>query len=486
MTAARFHLSREQLFDASGNPLAGGRLYFYVTGTTTELATYSNAGLTSANSHPVVADSAGRVGDIFLQDQVYRVQLRDAADTLIWDTDNVYKDVTFVRAPALPAAAFPNMLVHNTADGKRYRRNAASTAWIDEGPIDSVGNTAGVTDVVAGTSAGLFATPDSVAGLWERGTDIALTGAGPNTLALPATGGGYFEVSGTTAVAGINSQRSGLEVELRFQGAVQLTHSSSFALIGGANITTEAGDLARFRNVSAVGTSGTDWRMVGYTRTTGEALLRSSIATKTSSYAVVDADRGGVIRFAGLTGNVTLSLPAASGRAGFLLWVVHEDTIEATAYAVTVDPASTETVDGVQTKAGYGGTRICLHCDGSVWRTISGNWVYNSGLQTIVVSGEGSTLTLAHGLGRRPLTYQTFLRCQTAQHNYSIGDIVPVPVTYTYGTAGGSIMGASIVADATNLNVRYGDGGFVIPIKTTGAVGAITVGNWRYIIVAID
>jgi hypothetical protein len=345
-----------------------------------------------------------------------------------------------------------------------------------------------VSDVVTGTSAGLFATPDSIAGLWERGTDISSTGTGPNTLALPATGGGYFEVSGTTAVAGINSQRSGLEVELRFQSALQLTNSASFALLGNGNITTEAGDIARFRNVSAVGTSGTDWRMLSYQRTTGEALVRAQLSSKTASYPVTDADRGGTIRFSGLSANVTLTLPSATGRAGFTLLLVHDDTIEATAYSVSVAAAAGQTIDGVASKAGFGGTRVFLLCDGSAWRTVSGNWIYNSGLQTITTTGEGSTLTLAHGLGRRPYQIQTYLRCTVAggQHGYSQNDTVAVPPIYTYGTGATSMLGASIVPDATNLVVRYGDGGFVVPIKSSGQAGTITASSWRFIVMAID
>ena len=276
MTAARFHLSREQIFDNAGKPAAGAKLFFYTTGTLTLLNTYSNAALSTLNNNPVVADSNGRFGDIFLQDQTYRVMLKDTTEaTTFFDTDPVYKDVTFIRSAGLPAVSFPNMLVHNTSDGKKYRRNSTGSGWIDEGPIDSVGNTAGVSDVVAGTSTSLFTTPDAVAGLWERGTDIASA----TTLTIPVAGGGYFEVTGTTTIAGINSQRSGLEVTLRFAGVLTLTNSGTFALIGGANITTAAGDIAVFRNVSTVATSGTSWRMVAFERASGSPLNINDVFT---------------------------------------------------------------------------------------------------------------------------------------------------------------------------------------------------------------
>ncbi len=469
MTAARFHLSREQVFDAAGNPLVGGRLYFYVTGTTTTLATYSNPALTTSNTQPVVADSAGRFGDIYLLDQAYRVQLRDASDILIWDTDGVYKDVTSIRAASLPAAAFPGMLVYNTSDAKRYRRNSTNTAWIEEGPIDGVGNTATAADVVAGTSATLFATPDAIAALWERQPDI------PSAATLVLSAGGYYEVTGVTGISGINSARSGLEIQLRFQGSLTLTHSGSFALIGGANIVTEAGDVATFRNVSAVGTSGSTWRMTDYQRATGEPLLRIADAPKSANYTVTDADRGAVIRFSGLSADVTLSLPAAAGRAGFLVYMVNVDTNDTVGYGVTVDPNASETIDGFSTRKGYTGTRVTLVCDGSGWRTVQGSWIYFSGDQTI---SNGGPLTLPHGLGVRPRTMWSELKCAVTDANYSVGDVFSYPNQIFDGA---SPMGFSATNDATNINVRFAANTSWRHLnKSNGAAAVLAVAtNWR-------
>jgi hypothetical protein len=467
VTAARFHLSREQVFDAAGNPLSGGRLYFYVTGTTTTLATYSNPALTTANAQPVVADSAGRFGDIYLLDQAYRVQLRDALDVLIWDTDGVYKDVTSIRAASLPAAAFPGMLVFNTSDSKRYRRNSTNTAWIEEGPIDGVGNTATAADVVAGTSATLFATPDAIGALWERQPDIASTA----TLVLSA--GGYYEVTGTAGISGINSARSGLEVQLRFQNALTLTHSGSFALIGGVNIVTEPGDVATFRNVSAVATSGSTWRMTDYQRATGEPLLRTVDAPKTGNYTVTDADRGALIRFSGLSADATLGLPAASGRAGFIVYMVNNDANDTVGYGVIVDPNAGETLDGFATRKGYTGTRVTLLCDGTGWRTVSGYYRYFSGDQTPAASG---LLPLAHGLGVRPRRVFSELKCNSVEAGYAVGDIIPVQL---YDNNAASTGGVGVYIDATNVNVRWYGSLAAVVHKTTGAATAITNANWR-------
>lgn len=85
----RFPLPRQDCFDANGNPRAGAKLYFYTTGTSAPLNTYSNSGLTIANANPVVADSAGLFGEIFLTAAVYKVVLKTSADVTVWTADPV-------------------------------------------------------------------------------------------------------------------------------------------------------------------------------------------------------------------------------------------------------------------------------------------------------------------------------------------------------------------------------------------------------------
>jgi len=50
-----------QFFDNNGDPLSGGLLYSYASGTTTPLATYTSSTGLTANTNPIVLDSAGRV-----------------------------------------------------------------------------------------------------------------------------------------------------------------------------------------------------------------------------------------------------------------------------------------------------------------------------------------------------------------------------------------------------------------------------------------
>jgi len=90
-TGARFQTPNEQFANSSVTaPLAGGKLNFYITGTSTRADTYSDSTLVTPNANPVVLDSAGRAGAIFLDPTItYKVVLTDSNDVQIWTADPV-------------------------------------------------------------------------------------------------------------------------------------------------------------------------------------------------------------------------------------------------------------------------------------------------------------------------------------------------------------------------------------------------------------
>lgn len=73
----------------SSELLVGAKLYWYASGTTTPLATYSDQGLTTPNANPVVADSAGRFSTIWLQAADYKLVLKTAADVTLVTRDPI-------------------------------------------------------------------------------------------------------------------------------------------------------------------------------------------------------------------------------------------------------------------------------------------------------------------------------------------------------------------------------------------------------------
>lgn len=73
--------------DADGAPLAGGKVYTYLAGTTTPQAAYTDSTLTVPLANPVILDSAGRA-TIWLSG-FYKIVVTDASDVLISTTDNI-------------------------------------------------------------------------------------------------------------------------------------------------------------------------------------------------------------------------------------------------------------------------------------------------------------------------------------------------------------------------------------------------------------
>lgn len=81
-----------QLFDNNGVPLAGGKLYTYVAGTTTPLTTYTSSTGNTPHTNPIVLDAAGRVpgGEIWLDyTKLYKFIVKTSADVLISTYDNI-------------------------------------------------------------------------------------------------------------------------------------------------------------------------------------------------------------------------------------------------------------------------------------------------------------------------------------------------------------------------------------------------------------
>lgn len=91
MTAApRFVLPFQTVIDAAGVPLPEAQLEFWYSGTSLHATTYADADLTTPNTNPVIANLAGRFGNIFLNPAVaYKVRLSNADGVEQWTADPV-------------------------------------------------------------------------------------------------------------------------------------------------------------------------------------------------------------------------------------------------------------------------------------------------------------------------------------------------------------------------------------------------------------
>lgn len=93
MAGVRFQSRMTQYSDDNGDPLNSGKLFFYVSGTSTLQDTFSDAALDpgDANTNPVILDADGRTPvDIFLDSTLnYRAVLKTSADVTVADDDPV-------------------------------------------------------------------------------------------------------------------------------------------------------------------------------------------------------------------------------------------------------------------------------------------------------------------------------------------------------------------------------------------------------------
>ena len=120
--------------DANGNPLVGGKIYTYVAGTTTPLASYTDATGTTPATNPIILDAAGRspYGAIWASG-TYKFVLKDSADVTIQTDDNV--SATFGSGDMTKAVYDPanvnQQLVGTTAvqslSGKTFDSGTSST-----------------------------------------------------------------------------------------------------------------------------------------------------------------------------------------------------------------------------------------------------------------------------------------------------------------------------------------------------------------------
>lgn len=77
------------VLDANGNPVSGAKIYTYVAGTTTLVATYTDVALMVANTNPIIADSAGRYIAFLSPGASYKYVVQFADGSSLRTQDNI-------------------------------------------------------------------------------------------------------------------------------------------------------------------------------------------------------------------------------------------------------------------------------------------------------------------------------------------------------------------------------------------------------------
>ncbi|WP_374374836.1 hypothetical protein [Dongia sp.] len=331
---------------------------------------------------------------------------------------------------------------------------------------------ASLASTLAGIADDESVTPQGLAGLWRKGDDIASAA----TLSAPtaALAGGYHTVTGSADIEALwDGIPDGTLIELCFEAEPVLRHHpTDFILPGGVDVPALPGDVARFR---AEGEG--KWRCVSappHWYGDSSAHFSMPVASQAASYAMIEDDLGSEIQLTN-AGVVLSLLPAAIAGNGGTLCVRHATT----SGDVTIQADGSETLDGLASRKLRPGDCVLIRSDGAAWRTIAGDYSYESGEQTLTAAG---LLTLAHGLGRRPYLAEVWLRCVVADNGYAVGqEVLVAPQNYLALSIHAS---HSLRVDSTNIMVRIGNratASFAYTNGTTGSEGSMTNTSWRLI-----
>jgi len=335
-------------FDAAGASLAFGKLYTYVAGTSTPLATYTTAAGDIANTNPVQLDANGEA-NVWLGDGGYKFVLTDADDAIQFTTDNIggsgstafgatvndistNTTITTVYANSINNVTGSTTLTllpaSDAGEGFYFNVNVVSGTTIIDPDAGELINGSATLTMASGTSALIYCDGtqwrtlfyySGTAAAYNIGTSGATiplnngnntssgnqthTGvetfsnavnfakgadiASATTTDIGAATGNYINVTGTTTITGLGTIQAGTQRIVNFTGILTLTYNAtSLILPTSANIITAVGDSAEFVSLG----SG-NWRCVNYLRANGTPLNNSPVYIG-SAYGTIS---GGVL-----------------------------------------------------------------------------------------------------------------------------------------------------------------------------------------------
>lgn len=155
--------------DPSGAPYSGAQAFFYDAGTLTPIVTYTDAGLSIPNDHPVVADSGGQFPPIFLPELIeYHLRVQTSSGVTLRDIDFISAPTTVVPDP--PSGGTAAEFLFNTGDLKSAWRASTPTGFVRCNGR-TIGNaTSGATERANADTSALFQF------LWTEDATLAVSG----------------------------------------------------------------------------------------------------------------------------------------------------------------------------------------------------------------------------------------------------------------------------------------------------------------------
>lgn len=262
----------------NGAIAGSGKIYVYLSGTSTPVTTYNNAALTVANTNPIITDDNGEAIIYVATGQALRMLFTTSGGATIRDIDPIYIDPILTNLTAsvsdlnLTTTYLSGITPGTTTASKALvvdsnkRMDVLTVGTLSLGAGAGTAITASATELnkLTGCTA-VTADLNKTAKLWLQGANLASAA----TTDLSTVTGDFVTITGTTTITSFGTLSTNIEMHLRFSGALTLTYNAtSLILPTAASITTAAGDTAIFRSLG----SG-NWLCIAYQKADGTALV---------------------------------------------------------------------------------------------------------------------------------------------------------------------------------------------------------------------
>lgn len=295
--AGTISFSLSQQFNQYGEPLSGGKLYFYEAGTTTPQNAYKDSNLTLPWPNPIELDEAGRVPQFFLDDGSIKIRLADSDGVT-----QVAADGVLVIGPSSGGGGGTPVdatTVLQTGDVKVRYGTGTHSGWVRANGRTIGSSTSGASERANADCQDLFEY------LWGADTNLSVsTGRGVSanadwvankTIALPNSAGcaivGLDDMGGgpagrlTTAIFGTDPTVLGAfggvqKIALSVDQLPTITPSGTVAIIDPGHTHNLAGNVAASgAATNATGVSGSTGTQISGTQSATSGITAAFTGT---------------------------------------------------------------------------------------------------------------------------------------------------------------------------------------------------------------
>lgn len=400
---------RYTVLNAAGKPISGALLNTYIAGTTTPIATYSDVALTVANANPIVANSSGQIGPVFLSPgSSYKFVVTNPDASSLFSQDNI------------------------SGGGGTTNTDIIGTA----GEALTGGKTAYLSDGSGGKTAGLWYLADSANTYSSTLNDIGMV---PASISLGVAG--TIRLSGQ--MTGLTSLTIGASYYIGTAGAITVTPPVNRRFVGQADTTSSLVMTApSFYNDLGLAPLTNGQLIVG---STGAAAVA---ATLTAGAGISVTNAAGAITITNTTGDVLNRQVTTS--------TVNNNNAEVTVYSYAVPGGTLSTnktlhlsLIGDFINNSGSGVNIIIRVK------YGATTIYSGTLTAVNTGGNTNPLLLDCELTAGNLT--NLQRAKTwvfvGATNSGGDNSTAVSIDFSGGAAGGAVLGSGVVQAAIQANV---------------------------------